>query len=261
MGLEAAATQATADWSEQYSTAAAWWVWALAIALTSALALLVVRAMLTHRQYKVRFALPEEGRRRVEEAVAAAERRTVGEILPVVLGRSDRYPAANLVCGILFAIAGFLIAWAIPVRVEPLAYLMVQLGSGFLGWMLCRSLPELRRRFVPPWQLSAMAEETAAHEFFRQNLHNTRERTGVLLFVSLFERRVVVLGDEGIASQVNDKAWKELNAVILEAAARGALAEGLCAAVERMGAVLAEHFPWQEGDRDELPNHVVVRAE
>lgn len=249
----------TTGWESAHG--APWWIWALALGLFAGLALLVVRALLTHRQYHVRFALPEEGQRRVEAAVHAAERHTVGEIVTVVIGRSDRYAAANLVCGIWFAIAAFLIAWVIPVAVTPLGYLTVQLAAGALGWLLCRSLPELRRRFVPPWQLTTMTEESAAHEFFRQSLHNTAQRTGVLLYVSLFERRVVVLGDEGIAAAVEQGEWKQLNALILDAAARGALAEGLSAAVERMGTILAQHFPWTEADRDELPNHVVVRQE
>ncbi len=246
-------------WSEQNAPPAPWWSWVLAAALLGSLVWLLVRGLRNRSLYRVEQALPPEDRKKVETAVAAAEKKTVGEIVPVVLGRSDRYPAADLWSGILFALSAFLATWALVPATSPPGLLLFSLGAGILGWAASRSFPELRRHFVAPWRAVELVEEQAFQEFFRLGLHHTAEKTGVLLFVSLFERRVAVLGDEGIDSKLDEEAWKEIGALVLRAAADGRLAQGMVAAVERMGEILAEHFPWKEGDRNELPNRVIVR--
>ena len=81
----------------------------------------------------------------------------------------------------------------------------------------------------------------------------------MLLFVSLFERRVIVLGDEGIDAVVDAGQWERTDAAILEGIAKGQLCDGLLAGITSVGDVLEEKFPWREGDRNEIPDRVVVR--
>jgi putative membrane protein len=115
--------------------------------------------------------------------------------------------------------------------------------------------------FVDEERASAVAEEQAVNEFHRLGLSKTVARTGVLLFVSLFERRVVVLGDAGIHAKVGDEHWDATRAAILAKIRRGRVDEGLVDGIRASGEVLAQHFPWTQGDRNELPDRVVVREE
>lgn len=260
VGLQNTSAEA-AEWAEQALPPAPPWAWLTAAGLLLLLTILVVQALARRRLYRGSEVLGPSSLAAVRAAIEEAEKRTIGEIVPVVLDRSDRYPAADLWSGILFALAAYLAAWALPLELGPGGLLTVALGAGLLGWLLSRTLPELRRRFVAPWRMTEMAEEQAFQEFFAHGLHRTAEQTGVLLFVSLFERRVVVMADEGIDAKVPPGTWKDVHGLVLKEAREGRLGAGLVAAVQRIADHLAEEFPWREGDRNELPDRVIVRPE
>ncbi len=225
------------------------------------LAALVVRALLHQRRYRAVRVLGEAEQARVHEALRAAERRTVGEIVPVVVERSDPHPAAEWLAALSFLLVGSgLLAPHLPWR-SPHVFLLAQLAFGALGFGLARWLPAFRRMFVLETRATAVANEQAFQEFYRLGLQRTAAATGVLLFVSLLERRVVVLADEGISSKVDAGTWKEVDEAVLAGVRRGSLCDGLLAGVARAGDVLAEHFPWREGDRDELPDRLILRDE
>ncbi|MBI1849057.1 MAG: TPM domain-containing protein [Planctomycetes bacterium] len=254
-----------ADWEAAGHAASPAWLHVIAIGGPIALALIVlafvVVAIVRRRRYSVRAILTPRAKAALVAAVAAAERRTVGEVLPVVLEQSDRHDEANLRAALGLAAVGItLLGPSLPAG-QPLVWLAAEVGCGLLGWVLARCLPDLRRRFVSEKRATEMTHEQAVQEFHRHALHHTRDATGVLIFVSLFERRVVVLGDEGIAAKVSEDHWRGTADAILKGIRRGDLEGGLREGIERCGAVLAEHFPWREGDRDEIPNRVIIRPE
>jgi len=238
---------------------------ALALAGPMAFALgatfLVTRAMLRNGRYRAVTSFGEDDRRAVREALAASESRTVGEILPVVVERSDPHPAGEWRTAMSFLLVGssLWIAW-LPWD-HPVWLLMVQLALGAIGFGLARVLPDLRRAFVFEDRATAVAEEQAFQEFFAQGLHRTRHGTGVLLFVSLFERRVVVLADQGIASKVAPDFWVGVDTAVLEGIRRGSLRDGLIEGIRRVGEILARDFPPPADDVNEIPDRVVVRRE
>jgi len=229
--------------------------------LVLVLLLLVLRAWLSRRAFRAVETLGPEDARLVEEEIAAAEKRTVGEIAVVVVERSDAHPAASWISALLTLVLGtVLLAPWLPWDV-PAELLAAQLLLGALGYGLARALPGYKRVFVREGRATEMAEEQAFQEFYRHGLHETAEKTGVLLFVSLLERRVVVLGDASIDAAAPPATWVGTRDAVLEGVRAGALRDGLSQAVRRMGDVLAERFPWKEGDRNEVPNVVDVRRE
>jgi putative membrane protein len=106
-----------------------------------------------------------------------------------------------------------------------------------------------------------VAEEQAFQEFYAQRLHKTEAATGVLVFVSLLERRVVLLADEGIDAKLDAQFWADTDDAILDGIRRGSLRDGLVDGIARAGECLSLHFPWKEGDRNEIPDRVIVRRE
>ncbi|MBC8327726.1 MAG: hypothetical protein H8E31_03170 [Planctomycetes bacterium] len=261
--LQAAADaqQTATEWVEQADPGTPLWAWLVDLGLIGLLVVLVLQGFARRRAYRGGLVLSQIQLDAIHAAIVAAEKRTVGEIVPVILDRSDRYPAADLWCGILFALAGYLSAWALPVEPGSQGLLVVALVCGLAGWLLSRALPELRRRFIPPWRLTEMAEEQAFQEFYAQGLHKTAAQTGVMLFVSLLERRVIVMADEGIDKLVPEDTWKSVDELVLDEAKAGRLGPGIAAAVARIGELLADQFPWQEGDRNEIPDRVIVRKD
>jgi uncharacterized membrane protein len=84
----------------------------------------------------------------------------------------------------------------------------------------------------------------------------TRRRNGVLVFLSLPSRRFAIMGDEGIDRVTPADYWDVLRDRLAERFADGEYCEGLLEILERVEAVLAEHFPYEQGDVDELPDDI-----
>jgi putative membrane protein len=115
------------------------------------------------------------------------------------------------------------------------------------------------RRLLPPERVERALADRATRCFAEQGLTRTRGRTGILIFATLLERRVLVLADEGIDRVLDpDESWKEVVDLAVDGLRRGAGAEGLEAAVRRCGAILARHLPAPAENPDELPNAVVL---
>jgi putative membrane protein len=225
----------------------------LAIALTFAL-------RRGHR-YRLRDELKPESEPRVREAIVAVERRTSGEVVPVVLGRSDTHPAAGPRSALALLVLGSVLLQAYLPWHTPLLAISFQVGLAAIGFGLARLIPGWRRLFVTEKRATELALEQAGLEFQRLELDRTEGRTGVLIFVSLFERRVIVLGDSGIHAKVGDAHWARTRDAVLSGIERDDLAAGLIAGIQACGEVLIEHFPAAEGDRNEVPDRLIVRPE
>lgn len=256
---------AMADWAAVGEQAAegTWSLLGLAgPTLCAALLLfLVARAVLRRRRYRAAHAFRESDRLAVRDAIVAAERKTVGEILPVVVERSDPHPAAEWLAALSFVLVGSTLLIVFLPWKHPAWVLGEQALLGVAGFLLARWLPDLKRSFVFENRASAVAEEQAFQEFYGNGLHKTRAATGVLVFVSLFERRVVILADEGIDAKVDEAFWAGVDELVLDGVRRGSLRDGLVAGIARVGDLLADQFPWVESDRNEVPDRVIVRDE
>jgi len=119
-----------------------------------------------------------------------------------------------------------------------------------LGW---------RRWFVPGREMDSRVRDAALTEFYSSGLFRTQESNGVLIYLSLFEHRVVVLGDRGIDEKMGAERWDAVRDLIIRGIRDGRACEGIVAAVETCGKVLAEHFPYRSNDTNELPNVVIDR--
>jgi len=98
----------------------------------------------------------------------------------------------------------------------------------------------------------------AAFIFRELNMDRTRERNGVLIYVSAADHRVAVIGDAGINAHADQGFWDEVLAILIERFRQGRHADGLVEAIERVGEKLRAHFPFRRDDRDELSNEVSI---
>jgi len=199
----------------------------------------------------------DEEKVRIEAAVRAAEQRTSGEIVPMVVDASYDYPRAEIVGGGSFAMGiALLLAWAFGASSE-----WVFLPTFLLLYLPCKWLvrftPGLKRLLIHPAEITAEVEEKALVSFVEHGLHHTRDETGILILVSLFEHRVHVLADRGINAQVPPGTWDEIVATVASGIRQGRTCDALCAAIGRCGELLAGHFPRKADDTDELPNLII----
>jgi putative membrane protein len=188
----------------------------------------------------------------IEAAVRDAERATSGEIVPVVVERSDSYAdvrigAAALVAiasgGLLAALAPRLEPWLVPTQIGVFAALCAA-----FGWR------PLLGAVAPNPLFSHRVHQAAALAFHHAGLIETRERTGILIYVSLLERRVEVVADKGIHARVADGTWDDVVQRVLAGIRAGRADEGLVAGIRRCGEILAANFPPRADDVNELPD-------
>jgi putative membrane protein len=192
---------------------------------------------------------------RIAEAIRAAEAKTSGEIFCVVAHQSSDYRLVPLAWAAALALLVpapliFFTLW--PAAMIYLVQLVV-----FIAAALVLSLPAIRFHIVPRRTRHERAHISALRQFYAQGLHQTENRTGVLIFASLAERYAEIVADGGINAKVTPQVWDQAIAALIDGMKHGRAGDGFVAAVAQCGAVLAEHFPPGALNRDELPNRLV----
>jgi putative membrane protein len=201
--------------------------------------------------------LREAGRTKVEDSISRAEKKTSGEIVVVVTNASDHYSGIGLMWAALTALS-------IPLPLIlftnwPVEHIyVVQLAIFALGVALLQWKP-LRFAVVPKWMKHARAHKRAVEEFLAQNLHTTKGRTGILIYVSLAEHFAELIADHAIDKKVTQETWDQIVRELTDRLSRGELEKGLIHSIEACGKLLAKHFPPGSEDPNELPNHLIVR--
>jgi putative membrane protein len=191
----------------------------------------------------------------VADAIRAAERRTCGQIVCVLARSSSDYAHVP----ILWASALALITpWPLILFTPWSAQriFLVQLAV-FIVAGLIFSLTPLRLVLVPRALQRAQAHRTALEQFFIRRVSNTRNRAGVLIYVSLAEHYARIIPDQGIAGKVPKAEWQAAIDAMIAHMRTGDIAAGFIAAIERCGDVLAVHAP-PDGSANELPDRLYV---
>jgi putative membrane protein len=208
---------------------------------------------------------PPSEKERLVAALREAERKTSGEIVPYIVGRSDAYPEAPWRAGVLggalvLFFFSFLditsMAW-MPITIANIGLFTV---AGFMfGAGIVFLLPSLRLVFVPQRSLELRVRARAQTAFVAEKIFLTRERTGILIFLSLLERRVIVLADDGISSKVAQEAWDEIVRIILDGIKQKRPAEGLLRAIEACGTLLqSSEVTRRSDDTNELSDSIQI---
>ncbi len=200
--------------------------------------------------------LTDTEKQRVAEAIKEAESKTSGEIVTVIAHASDGYAFIPLLWAAALALVVPLPFVVFDLPLVLIEIYTVQLAVFVVLGFLFRWTP-LKMRLVPKAIKRLRASRMARQQFLEQGLHRTKDRTGVLLFVSVAERYVEVLADSGINDRVEPGVWDGLVAAFVDNVKQGRIAEGFLEAVGTCGALLAQHFPRTPGDKDELPNHLI----
>ncbi len=202
--------------------------------------------------------LTEEDKRTIERAVQNAEAQTSGEIVFAVADASAHYHHSAIqgaLIGMAAATAAYLV---MPLAHTITTVLWIELISFSALYALLPHLP-LRRLLISDREMNARVHEAAFMQFYASGLYRTRESNGIEIYLSLFERRVVVIGDRGIHEKMGNPHWDEVRNRIIEGIRTGKTVEGICSAIEVCGKALAEHFPRRPDDINELSDEVVDR--
>lgn len=211
----------------------------------------------------------------VGAAVTAAEAGTDGEIVTIVARRSDDYRDTALVGGVLaillaLALLAFEPSWidavlapwhsgwdeAPSLGLRLLAALVAEIVTFVLMFAALRH-PGLRLSLTPRGTRARRVQRRAVQYFKVGAERRTVARVGVLLFLSLDERRAEIVADAAIHEKVPPERWGAAMAALLGEVRAGRPAHGMAAAVAQIGAIVAEHFPKTADDVNELPDRLI----
>lgn len=211
--------------------------------------------------------LSESGKVAVREAIAAAEECTSAEIVCAVATESGRYDRAESMVGLGTGIILMSVVYALGLGMPPaesgswgaggaaLGWLSAAMVAGFiLGSVLASYCHALRRLFVGAAEMDEETAHAAAHVFGLARLGDTRARAGVLVYVSVFERRVVVMADTAAARVLGAEGIARLRDMAVERLREGRRTETFVDTIVESARALAGPLPRGGGDGGRVPD-------
>jgi putative membrane protein len=195
---------------------------------------------------------------RIQRAVGAAEQKTAGEIVPMIVNASGRYAEVEMGGVVTGLVVGTLASFIWHDPWEALhSQVLWPLAGAVVGFLIC-IIPAVKRRLIPKDRIEAAVDLRSLAAFTAHGLHHTKDHTGILILISLLEHRVEVLADKGINEKVSPGTWDEIVRTVTAGLKSGNACDAFCAAIDRCGAILAQHFPRAADDRDELANKLLT---
>jgi putative membrane protein len=224
-----------------------------------------------------------EEQKRIENAVKMVERNTSGEVAVMIVDESDSYREAAAIGAVVFA--GFFALLAAMLLEAGIHYDDIWMDrSGVLSgalsvvahtvtvWIyiplvlllyfpfkyLLDRVSGLKILFMPARRLQEEVRERAVRAFFEKGLYRTRDETGILIFISILERTVWILGDRGINEKISQDFWNAQAAELTRGMKAKDHCAALCEVIARCGEELARHFPRKADDTNELADGVLL---
>lgn len=216
--------------------------------------------------------LSDHEKTRIEEAVTAAEEKTSAEIVPALATGSGRYDRAEDVFGLWTGLFSMVVAWLLlqgqgvgeaqwgsswsrfelPILVLAVlvGFMLGSLASTLFGWG--------RRAFTPRKQMREEVKAAANRIFHDQRIHRTQGATGLLIYVSLFERMASVVADQTVLDKLGQSALDGLCKQLTDGIQAGDAATAFCEVIASAGEALGAVLPRADDDRDELPNALII---
>lgn len=200
--------------------------------------------------------LGNAGRDALRQAVKTLESGSAAELVIAIRPRSGSYLHAAVAAGTTAAAIALAFLLYSDVSFELWSFVIDPLAAGFLVGLIASRIAPLCRWLTPRPRRRARAELAARALFVDKGVHYTRDRSGILLYVSLLERTAVLVADRGIHEALPAALWQRQVASIEATVAAGGDAARLAAALAPLSAALATHLPVRDDDINELPDEV-----
>lgn len=208
--------------------------------------------------------LTEKEQETVTKAVQTAEKMTSGEIVPMVVSKSGEYPLAAVVCSLSLTIPVSLFLTIIIGQ-------MIWIGPSnmwlFLAFFGCLFIPvyylvlktdRLKYYFLNQDHIETEVSKSALAAFYSQGLYKTSADNGILLYISVLEKKVWILADSGINDKISQQTWDSVVDELTTGIKKGQQCTAICTAIDSIGTTLQEYFPYKKDDKDELHNLIIV---
>ena len=220
--------------------------------------------------------LNDEAMQKIKDCVADVESKTTGEIAVAVAAESAHYSFWELLWAdligaiVLIAMLPFsdkilglyrLLYWQNePSWILPVFYVISCFSTVVISFYLA-NIPAIDRIIIPLSVRKSCVTHRAFRYFTESGVYDTKEHSGILIFVSYLERQVRIIADSGIAEKIPQDLWNIIADDLAGGLKDGNTKDGFIAAVEKCGDLLAEHFPGGKDNPNELADGLVILGE
>jgi putative membrane protein len=219
-----------------------------------------------------KMALKNDDLEKIKKAVKDAESKTAGEIATAFIKESDNYAVYELMFSIIGGFIYFVIMMLFSSNIENTLkrmlweyttdHLLIFYGlSTFLVIFILYWLANISfidRLIIPKSVMQRKVNERAVRHFMESGVYNTKDRTGILIFISGLEHRVELLADKGINEKIPQEKWNTVVSHIIDGIKSGRMVEHLTQSIAQCGEMLAEHYPIQPDDVNELKDDIAI---
>ncbi|MDH4262546.1 MAG: TPM domain-containing protein [Spirochaetia bacterium] len=192
----------------------------------------------------------------IQNAVKNAERKTSGEFVTIIAGKSESYflfPIIWAAFGVLIAVIPLILVFTSK---NAKIILDIQLLI-FVVMYLVFQIESIKMLIVPKKIRRASVKKLAMEQFLERGIANTKDHSGVLFFVSMAERCVEIIADKGINDKVDKDAWQIIVDEFIENVHNQKMCNGFVTAVEKCGNLMSLHYPVQSDDKNELNDNLI----
>ena len=211
----------------------------------------------------------ESDLQRIKDAVKTAEEKISGEIVPVIVDRSGQYMISNYKGSLIGASLAFMLMIVLDrylisdasntLFYDPVFIFFIVVLGGIVGALVPYFSESFRRLLLSQVYMDQTTRRRAENAFLEEEVFNTRQRTGIMIFISFFEHEVMVMADKGISKVVEQKQWDLIVADLVAQIRAGNIIGGLEAAIKQCGDLLLEKgFKKTDDDINELTDDLRV---
>jgi len=202
--------------------------------------------------------ISKEDQKRIRDLIATAEKKSHTEVVPMIVSKSDTYPAAHFRCAIIVSFLFSLGLYFSPLSIiNPIYFLWIQLPGLILGYFLGQ-ISVIQRFLITNKEMEFETRQRAYEAFFEHGLHLTKRNNGVLIFISLLERKIRIVADKGVEDKIEQKVWDEIIEQFADKVHKENLAQALKYTIEATANVLEYYFPGQGERNNELKNDLII---
>lgn len=199
----------------------------------------------------------------ITATVQAAEKMTAGEIVPMVVSKSGDYPQASMVCSASLALPLSLLFTAFIGQYFWIGPQNMWLFLGIFAlffipiYVLLQRTDRLKTYFLNEQHVEETVSKSALAAFYSQGLYKTEGENGILLYISVLEKKVWILADAGINNKIEQSRWDAVMEELTIGIKQKNQCAAICIAINSIGDILKEYFPCKKDDTDELHNLII----
>ena len=203
----------------------------------------------------------DKDKKEIKVLIDEAETKSTSELVPMIVKTSDVYPAAHFRAAIIVSFLFSLILYISPFHIiNPIWFLWIQVPGLLLGYAL-GNVPFFKRLLITSKEIEYEVTQRAIEAFFEHELHTTKNHNGVLIFISLMERKIKIITDINVKKKIEAKIWDEIIHDFTDKVSEGKFIEALKHSIMATSSVLESNFPASAADKkNELKNELIIES-